>query len=232
LCEVRVIRPQIAARFNAVGGNLVVLVKPKLGHRHKIASGIVAQHRLGALREPPHGLAQLTRGKGDQEIFGIRKALHAEPAAHIGDGHTDRVLWQREKSRQPAFHPPNALSTKAQMRTPLHRVCDHAVVRDFKFDPAHRSGKGGLGGRFIPQPPVKRQISGGLGVQRLSTRMQPHGGFKLVILEFDQLCGFLGDVQRVGNNHRHSFADKPNPPFGQMRPQRRGPFCAIKIGHK
>ena len=49
LAELAVIGPEVAARVDTVGGDLVVIVKRKFGPRHQIAPSVVGEHGFGAL---------------------------------------------------------------------------------------------------------------------------------------------------------------------------------------
>ena len=190
------------------------LVECQFEPRHVVAAVGVGHEGVGALGGPFDRAAELLRRPQHQDVLGVQKQLHAEPAADVAGHHPDAVFRDMED----ALGQQVAQEVRALGRAPqrvgvlagivfadgaarLHRIDDDAVVDKLDPDPVARLGHRPLDGGAVAQFPIEAEIAPHLVPHRRLARIERMGGVdgcgQRLVVDRDQLRGIAGRGRRL-----------------------------------
>ena len=222
--EGRQIRAHVRGRDHAHRQELAVLVERELGGGHVIAPVRVRHERFRALGGPLDRAIDLLHRPGEHGLFRIQENLRAEAAADVGRDHAHLVLGQPEHERrhqQPldvrilARHVQRVAVVRAriagQRRTRLDRVGNEAVVHELEPGHVMRLLERTVDRRLVTQRPhvarvVRRDVVHDRGA-RLARIGRVDDRRQQFVIDFDQLGGILGLIERLGDDHGDLVAD-------------------------
>ena len=208
---------------------------------------MVGDETAGAVVGPFHGSAEQPRSEQRRQVFGIRRALHAERPADIEGQHANLLAIDVQPGRQQVLHPVHALRTDAQgvatvgrvVRSDrgarLHRADHHAIVHRGAAGDVRGAGEGGVDLVRFAVLEFDHQVSGGVVVQQrrafgIGVLRRGHRRQRLDI-HHDRFGGQFRDRDRLRHHRGDGIADEAHLIRGEHRPRRFAHRAAVGVGH-
>ena len=192
---------------------------------------MVTDDRLAARAGPPHGTADFLRRQHDRTEFGIAVAANPEPAADIERVDADLVRRHSRAAAEAMDHQRHALRrcvdvvdasccvihSRAGFR--FHRRARQAGHIDRKAGHMRGSAEGLVGLRLVAVFVFERQIARHVVVEQGRARRErsfgvDHDG-KVLVIDQDGFCSFLGDGGGIGDHEGDFLPDEAHPLLGQ-----------------
>ena len=224
---------------------LAVLIERQLGLGDVVPAVDVGQERLGPVRRPLNGAADLLRRPDAHHLLGVDGELRAEGAADVGrhdaqlvlgrhivesgnDNPRDMRVLARDIEREAVV----ARIVFADGRARLHGVRDQPVVNEVELGDVVGLCERRVGRGLVAHFPIEAQVPRRLGVDLRRIGIERLGGTDagraLLVIDFDELGGILGLGEGFGDHYGDMVADVVDRIRGEERTRRHlGLFTAL-----
>ena len=220
-------------------------IERELGGELVVAAVAVGDEAARALVGPLDRAAERARGMQHADIFGKRRRLHAERAAHVRRQDADLLRLDLEDLRHVAAQAEHALRGRMQREAPARRIVDadrrarlhgahhHATVDELDARHMRGLGEGGLDLLAVAVVVIERDVTRHIVIEQRGVRahrlVRPGDGGQLIDVELDR----LGRVFRLQHGFRHHagdrIADEAHFVGRKRRPQRLAHRRAVAI---